>query len=447
MPERSPLWSRATLLALAMTALGRAVEIHGGELGRTPYPTIAWLTIAIAIAAAAIFLSYPLPIGQREFKLTATLCILANFAQLATKSPDFYLHIQSFSELTPFLAGLLASAVLCGRVLAGEGRSRTLSFTALLFFFGFLGNWIIANSPDPNIDTLVFQTDSAAALLAGKNPYAIDFPQIYPPEMKVYGNGLVKNGRVQTGYPYLPETLLAITPASFLHLDIRYTHLAAMILSAILIAAAGGGARVEEGGGVLGYCAAMLLLTTPAIFLVLEKSWTEPITVMMLAATVFCGIRRPKLLPIALGLFLASKQYAPATMLLFFVGPRSFRETILILIKSALVALAITLPLALWNFPAFWQSALVLQFRQPFRIDSLSYLAWMGESFWPPAAIVLIPFTLLLASMAIMLVKRRTIGFATAVSFCFLLFFAFSKQAFANYYFFVIGAIACGIVD
>ena len=422
-----------------MTALGRAVEIHGGELGRSPYPTIAWLTIAIVIAAVAIFLSKPLPVGPREFKFTVTICLLANFAQLATKSPDFYLHIQSFSELAPFSAGLLACAVLCGRVLAGEGRSRVLSFTALLFFFGFLGNWIIANSPDPNIDTLVFQTDSATALGNGQNPYAITFPQIYPPEMKVYGNGLVKDGRVQTGYPYLPETLLAIMPASLLHLDVRYTHLVAMILTAILIVAAD--------RGVLGYCAAMLFLTTPAIFLVLEKSWTEPITVMMLAATVACAIRWPRLLPLALGLFLASKQYTPATTLLFFVGSRSFRETIIILAKSALCALAVTLPLALWNFPAFWNSALVLQFRQPFRIDALSYLAWMGEAFWSPGAIVLIPFALLLVAMALTLLKRRSIGFASAVGFCFLIFFAFSKQAFANYYFFVIGAMACGMVE
>jgi hypothetical protein len=439
MPQRSPLWSRATLLALSMTALGRAVEIHGGELGRSPYPTIAWLTIAIAIAVVAIFLKYPLPIGAREFKFTVTLCLLANFIQLATKSPDFYLHIQSFAQLAPFSAGLLASAVLCGRVLSGEGRSRALSFSALLFFFAFLGNWIIANSPDPNIDTFVFQTDSAAALGNGQNPYAITFPQIYPPSWKVYAKDLVKEGRVQTGYPYLPESLLAIMPASLLHLDIRYTQLAAMILTAILIAAADPSA--------LGYCAAMLFLTTPAIFLVLEKSWTEPITVVMLAATVACSLRWPKWLPIALGLFLASKQYAPATVLLFFVGSRPLRQPIVLLLKSALVALAITLPLAMWNFPAFWQSAIVLQFRQPFRIDSLSYLAWMGESFWSPSAIILIPFALLITAMALMLAKRRSIGFAAAVSFCFLIFFAFSKQAFANYYFFVIGAIACGIVD
>ena len=38
---------------------------------------------------------------------------------------------------------------------------------------------------------------------------------------------------------------------------------------------------------------------------------------------------------------------------------------------------------------------------------------------------------------------RTAAGFAGSVGLVMLVFFAFSKQAFANYYFFVIGALCC----
>jgi hypothetical protein len=180
---------------------------------------------------------------------------------------------------------------------------------------------------------------------------------------------------------------------------------------------------------------------------VLEMSWTEPFAVLTLAATVACALRWPRMLPVALGLFLGSKQYAPIGVILFFVGSRTPREAAGVLIRACIVALVLTLPLALWNLPAFYRSVIQFQIRQPFRPDSLSYLAWVGEGFWPKPALVLVPLAVLLLSMGTVLWRRRSVGFAAAIALCLLLFFAFSKQAFANYYFFIIGAMACAMVD
>jgi hypothetical protein len=48
-------------------------------------------------------------------------------------------------------------------------------------------------------------------------------------------------------------------------------------------------------------------------------------------------------------------------------------------------------------------------------------------------------------AMALWRAPRTPAGFAAAVAVTFTVFFAFSKQAFGNYYFFVIGALACAL--
>jgi hypothetical protein len=166
-----------------------------------------------------------------------------------------------------------------------------------------------------------------------------------------------------------------------------------------------------------------------------------------MAATVLCALRFRKLLPVALGLLLASKQYTalivPLAALL--VGPSfHWRAYAALLAKAAAVAALVTLPLALWNFPAFWHSLVTVQKVAPFREDALSLLIWFYHrtgvqlGVWPA-------FTA--ASLAIVLclwrASRSPAGFAASVGLVYLLFIALNKQAFANYYFFVIGSLWC----
>ena len=307
-------------------------------------------------------------------------------------------------QLPSFDVGVVAQALLCGIILMSAGRSRLLAFAGLVSATAFLGNWAIVNCPRPRNDVYLFQTDASVALGMGHDPYDMTFPNFFAPDDRLYGPGLVKNGRVQFGYPYMPESLLATMPASLARLDVRYSHVFAILLSAVLM--------VVISPGPLGFSAAMLFLTTPRLLFIVERCWTEPLVLLTLCATVACARKWPRCLPLALGLFLASKQYAPAAAVLFFVGARPSGQTIASLLKAAVVALAITLPLALWNLPAFLHSVVELQFRQPFRRDALSYLSWIGEAFWSKNETFLIPFTALLLSMLLILWRRRSTGFA-----------------------------------
>ncbi|MBV8782089.1 MAG: hypothetical protein JO353_11895 [Phycisphaerae bacterium] len=422
-----------------MTCIGHAIQITDGIMLGPNFWPIVWVTLAIDAAALAIFYQPGRNIPCWPFLLVVVICLLINFIQLESKAPGIFLRASQFEHLQHFLPGVGVAAVLCGIIVMSDGIVRRCAFAGVLMTIAYLGHWTICNSPNPSIDVYVFQADSSSALKRGHNPYDMTFPDIYGPPDKVYGPGVVKNGRLQFGYPYFPETLLTIMPARLMNLDVRYSHLAALILTAVLIVAI----QPE----LIGYCSALLLLTTPRIFFLIEQSFVEPFVILAFTATVFCSVRLPRALPIAMGSFLASKQYVPMVAILVFLWPRPWRENLRLLIGAMIVAALVTLPLALWNFRAFWQSTITLQFHQPFRWDSISYLALIGEAHIPKPAQVAIPFGIFFAAIHLVLWLRKSLTFSAAIAFCFLLFFAFNKQAFGNYYLFVMSALACAIVE
>jgi hypothetical protein len=214
-----------------------------------------------------------------------------------------------------------------------------------------------------------------------------------------------------------------------------------MELAAILMAFAR-----PEGFGTI---AAMLFLTTPRIFFVLEQSWTEPFVVLGVATVVFAACRYPRAVPWLFGALVALKQYlifaVPAALLLM-RRPLERGQVMRVLGKAAMVAAALTLPFVAWNPVGFWTSVVTLQLYQPFRGDGLSFLAWwvsLGRE-QPPALIAFAAMSTA-AALAVWRAPKTPAGFAAAIAVIFLTFFAFNKQAFCNYYFFVIGALAVAL--
>jgi len=330
------------------------------------------------------------------------------------------------------------------------GRLGKWWFPFLLATHLLLGFWMIRSSPNPHIDVWVFQQDAAAELLKGHNPYAMTFPDIYHSTLpgypqEVYGKGLVANDRVQFGFPYPPVSLFLATIGYAIAGDHRYAQAVSLALAGAFL----GYARP----GHLPKLAAALLLFTPRVFFIVGRAWTEPFAVMLLAATIFLACRKSRMLPIALGLLLATKQYmvlaVPITFFLLPAGWR-WRDWLMLLVKSGVVAAAATLPLALWDFPAFWKSTVTVQELAPFRWDALSYLVWYGfrghrvterstALIWSTLAAVI--------ALAIALRKapRTPAGFAASLGLILVGFFSFNKQAFCNYYFFAIGTLCAAV--
>jgi 4-amino-4-deoxy-L-arabinose transferase-like glycosyltransferase len=106
----------------------------------------------------------------------------------------------------------------------------------------------------------------------------------------------------------------------------------------------------------------------------------------------------------------------------------------------------LTLPFVLWDPSAFIHDVVALQFHQPFRDDALTFLAafayLMGIQLPSSCAF-------LAAALASWWAWRRCprtpAGFVTATAFVFFSFFAFNKQAFCNYYSFVVGALCVAL--
>jgi len=422
-------------LALAAVSLGYAVQISNGNL----HPeAVLWLTVALGLTVAGLMAP---SLGQAEPLLepwvATALALGAAFqlSELLTVSPAMYLHLTGLGFL-PFTKGLAVMGVAAGAALAARGRFKKLVVFALLATHLALGTWLLHTSPSPVIDVDVFQRQAAATLLRGENPYAQTIPDIYGNSL-FYNPGLVKDGRLQLGFPYPPLSLFLTLPGHLLGRDYRYGQLTAMLLAAGMMAFA----RPSRWGAL----AAAAFLLTPRIFFVLEEGWTEPFGVALFALTVFCACRTPRALPYALGLLLAVKQYfvlALPLSLLLLPTPWRLRDVGRLWGRAAAVALVVTLPLFLWNVPAFARCVLWAQLQQPFRHDALSYLAWWSRDGSPPLnpALSLVAWALS-CGLALWRAPRTPTGFAASVALSFGAFFAFNKQAFCNYYFFVVGAL------
>ena len=184
------------------------------------------------------------------------------------------------------------------------GREAVLrrAFYVLLAAY-FLGGIVFLRVRHLPIDVLILEDDSVHSLLHGVDPYGKDITHqdIYSPEQGFYGPGLEVNGRLKVGFPYPPLTLLWIFPGYLLG-DVRYSFLLAVALTALMM--------FHSEPDANGFLSALLFLFVPDTLFVLTYGWTEPLMVMTLATTLFAAKRAPVWLPVALGLFLASKQYS-----------------------------------------------------------------------------------------------------------------------------------------
>jgi hypothetical protein len=424
---------QAALLAMAAGAIGLAVHIRDGAY----HPSALGLVgVALLCALAAVLDVRLFDLSERALVALLAALGLGAIALLLVQpvARDLPAHPEGLWRLQLCLAGA-AVAVLV--VAAAPARVRPWAVLVMLGLHFLAGVWILHHAM-PETDVFNFQRGSLEAFRHGMNPYAIKFRNIYHPNESFYGPGVVVKGILQFGYPYPPLPLFLTWPALYLG-DIRYAHLLALTL--------GGAAIAWARPGRVAPLAAALLLFSPRFGLLIQMSWTEPFTILFLGTTVLCALRAPRLLPVSLGLLLATKQYLVFVVpLVWLLAPE--RRRALVLLGQALgIALLLTLPLALWNPGAFVRSAVTLQFRQPFRDDALSALVPLAHAGMPRVLGSILPLALaaLATALALWRCPRTPSGWALAVAFVYLVFLVFNKQAFCNYYFFPLAALAAAI--
>ncbi len=424
--------SRAALMALVCFGLGQALYSSDGTLEPGAF---RWL---VTVSAAAV-LSLGPSFRVRWLEPVLGLAVVCEFAQQFLRAPG----ISVAAPLWPFHVGVVVAGALVG---LGVWRAWWARW-ALVGVFVVLAAWVLHASPNPEIDVVLFQREGASALLHGLNPYALRYRDIYAgtpgyESVVLYGPGLSVDGVLQFGFPYFPLSLLLTLPAHALIGDYRWAQLLA-------VAFAGGVAMLARPGR-LSLLAGAMLLFTPRGFFVLEQGWTEPLVLGVLAATVLAADKKPSWVPWLFGLLLAVKQYTlflvPLSVLLLPDDQRTLRGAVVFLLRAAAPALLVTVPFVLWSPGDFWFDVVKLQTLQPFRPDALSFAAkWNQLVGSPPVAWWAFVVAASASAVCAWRLPRGPGSFLVGVTVTYLLFFASSKQAFANYYFFVIGAAALAV--
>ena len=226
-------------------------------------------------------------------------------------------------------------------------------------------------SPSPRIDVVVVHRRQSRRCLTDAILIAY-LPEHLRRQPGFYNPALVAASR-DLAIRILPPALALVVPGHIWAGDYRYAELAALVIGAALI----GFARPT----LTAKLSASLLLTSPRGLFVLEQGWTEPIAVLLFAGTVYCLLRRPAVAPWVGGLMLVTKQYLvlAGVALLRFAATLGVRRRRFLLGLSG-AALVATLPFVLWDPRAFLDNVVLLQAREPFRIDSISYLSWAARA-------------------------------------------------------------------
>ncbi|MFC8504248.1 hypothetical protein ACFUC1_17965 [Pedococcus sp. NPDC057267] len=338
---------------------------------------------------------------------------------------------------TPLSVGVAAVASLAAviSVNASETSLRTKLMGAVPVVVMLVASTVRALHDGPTVDVAFFLQGAADALAHGSDPYAVVFRDLYDPSLssRLYGPGVVEGGVLTYGFPYPPLIALTATIGGFLG-DARLAGVAALAAASLMLLAL---ARRPAGRA-----AAISLVCTPGVGLLLAVGWTESISILLLACVVV-AVHRGHLATAAvcLGLLFVSKQYFAVLLpLLWLLRPYATPRRWLLVCAVPLVT---TLPFIAWNPGRFWRSVVEWQFIQPYRPDASSLSVVVIEHFHLAPPSWLGPTALLLGfAVACVLAWRlppSVASFSLAVALSLGAMVLLSKQAFLNY-FFLVGA-------
>ncbi|PUA80601.1 hypothetical protein [Nocardioides currus] len=280
----------------------------------------------------------------------------------------------------------------------------------------------------------------ADALLGGTSPYAITVPGVYDSGHDwIYGPGVLVDGRITYGYPYLPIPLLVVVPAYLLG-DVRIAVVLAMVVSAVLVR------RLADDR--LGRVAAVLLLVMPVSWATSLSYWIEPILLLFVVCLAHALQRGTNRAAFWFGCFLASKQYAVVHLPYLWMLARASGR------RAVLVALAVPAVLCsvffLWDPRAFLHSAVEFHLKQPLRYDTVTLTPALQDVLGDGATFLLGPYGFVLGAAASALVAWRcrpgAATFAAGIGLSLAVSVLFSKQGHPNYWDLIGGALLVAVV-
>ena len=429
----------AILILLSSGALGTAVAVS--HWTATP-AGFGFGALALLFALGGVLSSNwgrGVRVRPRALAIIAAALLAEFFVLLLQEAPNVVVPRSLY-------VGLLGAAVpLAGLVLVGSTNSTRWAVAGLLVIYLALGMWTIAGAPSPPIDVWAWHREALDALFAGRNPYAMTMPNIYgAASSQYYGPGLVAGDRVLMGFQYPPLSLFLAVPGYLLG-DYRYSLLAVGALTGVFL--------YLSRPGRIGAIAMAFWLFAPTAFFVIELGWTDSFAVLFLTMTALLASRRSRWMFVPLGLLFAVKQYAVLAAPLVLLLPSSEAEDsagsqLKLLLKAAAVGAAVTGPMFLLNPAAMFRDLVTFQVLQPFRAESPSIPGWWHQVMQGGQLPAWLSFVAIVPVFLVTLWRRRVTayGFPLGTALVVMVFFAFGKQAFVNYYHFVFGALVTAFV-
>jgi hypothetical protein len=425
-------------VAVAACTLGVGLSFGDGHLdpGGVTFLVLTWAALIAAFTSRTAE-------DPRQLERVLEVGVVVQFVMLVAKPPGGHLlpALQEHTFLAPvfpaacMLMAMLAATMVIQRPLLGRA-----TFPAVLALFGIAAAWMLPASPHPPIDVIDFARESAEALAHGHNPYDLHFRNLYG-DTKFFGPGFATNETIDVGLVYPPLSLLLTAAGEYLFGDSRATLVVAVVLTAILL---------DRLGGRPARLAALLFVSTPRQYFVLEHGWTEPIFVCGFALLLLLASRRSAWTAVGLAALLALKQFAvlflPLTPLL--AGDLRPRRSVGLVVGALLGAGLLVAPFFLWDPLAYVRSTVLFHLAQPFRPDSLNFAAlwaWARGGAPPPTTVPTL--VCLAAAMVVALRGRRPTpsGFAAGCALVLLATLAWSKQAHCNYLYLVVGLLLCSV--
>ncbi len=336
-------------------------------------------------------------------------------------------------DLTPYgtepgwlhwLGGVIWCVAGLPVLLRGDRITRTeamvLVLTAGVMSLG-LGIVVYVTSLDFGIDVTFLHVSAADALLSGSSPYG-DAVTVFD------GSPDAPPGTQIVGYPYPPATLFPFAAGTLLA-DPRLISLACWLLLLVVV----GFATLRTSTPLIPLGAFLGLAALPGWPLVLVSSWTEPLSIAILAITLATWNRKV-LSSLMLGFALATKQYFVALAPLFLgwhVDSRLRRLTL-----TAIGATALLSPVFFWdNLDDTFRSLVTFLLQASPRVDGSSLVgigSFFGLRLNPPLWLTVLAPLAVAAGLG-PFIRRRT-DLAVAMSAALGVAFLLGSQAFANYW-------------
>jgi len=384
-----------------------------------------WLFVGLLSSSLGLW------VGENERlehagNVLATILLFGSASLTFLQPPAIYLQqgaIATYTWWTFFKTAALLTGCACWFVKGSYAKWLYRTTVALTLASTC---WVIVNSPSPAIDVVQFFRKSTEVLIGGGNPYAAAMPNIYGADTRLYAPSLINGDQLNFGFPYPVVTLVLGFAGQIILGDYRF-------LFALLFAT---GVLLFGSNSDKPRLAAICILLNPRLEFFFEQGWTDSLTPGLLGLALGALSISSRASDILLACWIGSKPY-----LIPFAGLRIPRRGDL---KNAYllwggVVVLYAIPLFIGPKAYLW-SAFQIQFVQPVRTDSLSFLF--------ASAPALLGALLVWVAGLIALVRRPLLLFCDPNMRLLLLgwllfaFFAFNKQAFANYYFSLLTILA-----